>query len=102
MIKALINGILNIVSWVVNLVLTPINLLISNLFPDMSNAINNFNNMVDTYIGNTVSWAANFIPPLTKSMIVLGITFMITYYGVIWTYTLTIKLFNVIRKIKFW
>lgn len=102
MIKALINGILNIVSWVVNLVLTPVNLLIANLFPDMNTAISNFNNVLNNYVGNTLSWVANFIPPLTKNMIILGITFMISYYGVIWTYTLTIKVFNIIRKIKFW
>lgn len=102
MIKALINGILNIVSWVVNLILTPINLLIANLFPDMNTAISNFNNVINNYVGNTLSWASNFIPPLTKNMVVLALTFMITYYGVIWTYTMTIKVFNIIRKIKFW
>lgn len=102
MIKALLKGILNMVSWVVNLVLTPINLLIDGLFPDMSNAISNFNNMVNTYIGGAVNWCTTLIPPLTKNMLIIGITFLITYYGVIWSYTLILKLYNVIQKIKFW
>lgn len=102
MIKALLNGILNMAQWVVNLILTPINSLVNALFPDMSGAISNFNNMVNNYIGGSLSWFANLIPPITKSMILLGITFLIAYYGAIWSYTLVIKLYNVIQKVKFW
>ena len=44
MIKAIINGILNILMKVIDIVLTPINLLFDNLFPDVGNMISTFNN----------------------------------------------------------
>ena len=49
MIKALINGLLNLLGSVIGLVLTPINSLVANLFPSMSNAIATFNTFVSKY-----------------------------------------------------
>ena len=102
MIKALLNGIMKIVTSALDIVLLPVNTLIANIFPDMSNAINTFTNFVSTYIGGTLGYFFSILPPITSSIIILWFTFLITYYGVVWSYSLIVKIWNVIQKIKFW
>lgn len=102
MIKKLLNGILNMASSLVSLVLTPINLLIENLFPNMANAISTFNTFVNTYIGGSLSYFFNLLPPIFRSLLVIWFTFVIAYYGIIYTYLGIKKIYEVIQKIKFW
>ena len=102
MIKAILNGILSLVVSIVNVILTPINSIIDSLFPNMATAINNFTNMCNSFFSSGFTWLLQFIPPLTKQMILLWLTFEIAYYGIIWGYTLVIKIYNIIQKIKFW
>ena len=102
MIKALLNGIMKMVTSVLDIVLLPVNSLISNLFPDMSVAISRFTAFVNSYFGTGLTYFFQLIPPLTRNIIVLWFTFLITYYGVVWSYSLIIKIWNVIQKIKFW
>lgn len=102
MIKAIINGLMKLVTSILNIVLLPINTLIENIFPNMSSAINTFTNFVSTYIGGSIAYFSSLLPPISRSIIVLWLTFLITYYGVVWTYTGIMKIWNVIQKIKFW
>lgn len=87
---------------IIDIVLTPINLLVDGLFPNMSNAISSFNTMLNSYVGNSLSWFFSFVPPITKSILLIALTFLIGYYTFIWSYSLIIKLWNVIQKIKLW
>lgn len=102
MIKALLNGIMKIVTSALDIVLLPVNALIGNLFPNMSNAISSFTTFVNTYIGGTLGYFFSILPPICRSIIILWFTFLITYYGVVWSYSLIVKIWNVIHKIKFW
>lgn len=102
MIKAIINGIMKLVTSIIDIVLLPVNALINNIFPDFSSALSTFNNFITNYIGGSLSYFSSILPPITKNVIIIWLTFLITYYGIVWTYTLIIKIFNVIKKIKFW
>lgn len=102
MIKAILKGIMSLVSSIVGLILTPINALINGIFPDMSVYISNFNNFIHSNIFTPLSWVASFIPTGVKTLLLLWLSFLITYYTIIWTYTGIIKIYNVIRKVKFW
>ena len=102
MIKAIINGIMSLVSTILDIVLLPVNTLIGNIFPDMSNAISTFTTFITTYVGGSLAYFSSILPPITRSIIVLWLTFLITYYGVVWSYALIMKIWNVIQKIKFW
>lgn len=102
MIKAIINGLMSLVTSILNIVLLPINSLIENIFPNMSSAISTFTNFVNTYIGGSLGYFSSILPPISRSIIVLWFTFLITYYSVVWSYTLIMKIWNVIQKIKFW
>lgn len=102
MIKAIINGILNILMKVIDIVLTPLNLLFENLFPSASDLIGTFNTFVSTYIGGSLSFFFSLLPPLFRHLIVLFLTFTIAYYGVYYTYIGIKKIFDIIQKIKLW
>ena len=102
MIKALLNGILNIITTLVGFILTPINALFTNLFPDMSIAISTFNTFVNSYIGSALSYFFSLFPPIFKNLLVLWFTFVIAYYSIFYTYKAIIKIFTIIQKIKFW
>lgn len=102
MIKALLNGIMNIISMLVGFILTPINLLMSTLFPDMTNSINNFTYTVNNFIAPYVSYFFNLLPSRFASFLLLWLTFIVSYYSVYYTYLGIVKIFNIIQKIKFW
>ena len=102
MAKAIMKVIMKLVSSVVDIVLIPINALIGGIFPDFSNAISNFTSFVTNYVGGTIGYFASILPPITRSIIGLWLTFLVVYYGVAWSYSLITKIYNVIQKIKFW
>lgn len=102
LIKALLNGILNVITSLLNIFLLPINALIENIFPDMSSAISTFNNFINNYVGGTLSYFFSILPPIFRGLLVLWFTFVIAYYSVYYSYLAIIKIWNVIQKIKFW
>lgn len=102
MIEKIINGIMNLATKTIDLVLTPVNSLIENIFPNFSTIIGYFNTFVNQYIGSTLGWFFNLLPPITKQVMLLWFTFLVVYYGIVWSYNLIVKTYNVIQKIKFW
>lgn len=102
MIKALINGILNILMKVIDIVLTPLNLLFENLFPNVANMISTFSTFVNQYIGGSLSWFFSLLPPIFKGLLISFITFVIAYYGIYYTYVGIKKIFDIIQKVKLW
>lgn len=102
MIKALIKGLLKIITSILNVFLLPINALFENLFPDMSSAISTFNNFVNTYVGGTLSYFFSILPPIFRGLLVIWFTFLISYYTIYFTYHTLIKIWGIIQKIKFW
>ena len=72
MIKAIVNGLMSLVTSILNIVLLPINALIENIFPNMSSAINTFSNFVSTYIGGSLGYFASILPPIARSIIIVS------------------------------
>lgn len=102
MIKALLNGILTIITSILNVFLLPINALFENLFPDMTSAISTFNNFVNTYVGGTLSYFFSILPPIFRGLLVIWFTFLISYYTIYFSYHALIKIWGIIQKVKFW
>lgn len=102
MIKAIINGLLNVIMSILNVFLYPINALFENLFPDMTNAIGTFNTFVNDYVGGTLSYFFSILPPIFRSLLVLWITFLISYFTIYYTYQGMVKIWGIIQKVKFW
>lgn len=102
MIKAILNGIMSLVTNIISIVLLPVNALIGGIFPNFSQSISQFNSFVTNYVGGTISYFSSLLPPITRNIIAIWLAFLIVYYGVVWSYTLIVKIYNVIQKIKFW
>ena len=68
----------------------------------MTSAISHFNNFVTTYLGSTLSFFFNLLPPIFRSIVILWLTFLISYYTIYFSYLAIVKMFDIIQKIKFW
>lgn len=101
-LNTVLNVLTNLLISIVNFVLTPINLLVSNLFPDVSQYIAIFNNFVNTRIGTGFGYFFSILPPFTKGLIIIWLSFCVVYYPVYYTYIGIVKLYNVIQRIKLW
>lgn len=102
MIKAIFNGLFKIINSLLGIILSPLNSLLTSLFPDLGTYINNFMSLLDNYLIGIGSFIFNFIPPMTKGLLIVIATFWITYKSAVWTYHNLSKIFVLIKKIKFW
>ena len=102
MINSLIQGILSVITNVINFIFLPINLIFSSIFPDLSIQLGNFNDNFGSMLNRFGSYIGSIIPPGTKTIILLWLTFLISYYGIIWTYWLAVRTWTIIKKVKFW
>lgn len=101
-IKAFFNAIYKLALDVVNILIYPITAFVSTLFPDLSTYISAIQQFLVGTIVPVMAWFTNLLPPITKAVILLWLGFLLVYYTAVWTYTLSVKIFNVIRKVKFW
>ena len=102
MAKAIFNVFFKIIKKIVEIFLTPINLLVVNLFPNLSNIITTFNNAVSTLIGGTIGYFSSILPPITRTIILLWFSILISYYGVLFSIHVVMKVIEIIKKIKVW
>ena len=102
MINSLIQGILYTINNVISFVLLPINLIFATIFPNLSTQVSNFNTSFEGLLLRYGGYIGSIIPPGTKSIILLWLTFLISYYGIIWTYWLAVRTWTIIKKVKFW
>lgn len=101
MIKAILNGILNMISSLITLFLSPVNALLNGLFPNFGVVITAFNN-ITSYINSYISYFLYLIPPTTKTILIMFLTLYISYMGIRLTYVGITKIFGIIQRIKFW
>lgn len=102
MAKAIFNVLFKIIKVVLDVGLSPVNLLVANLFPDFAILLSTFNNNVSRYVGGMLGYFSYMIPSTTKSLIVLYLTFLISYYSISYAVYAVIKIFKIIQRIKFW
>lgn len=100
--KILLKVLFNTIYGIVNTILFPINALVSTLFPDFSALITTLSLSIQTFINTTFTWFINILPPYTKVAIIIYITFLITYYTISITLHYILKVFQIIKNIKFW
>ena len=102
MAKALFNVLFLVIKSILDIGLAPVNLLVVNLLPDFSSIISNFNNFVSTYVGSMIGYFSNLLPPITKNIVIIYLTFLISYYTISYAAHVIIKIFKIIQRIKFW
>lgn len=102
MAKAIFKVLLKFIKSVVDVILSPINLLVANLLPDLSQMISTFNNGVSRVIGSGLGYFANFLPPYTRTLILVYLGFLITYYTITISVHAILKIINIIKEVKIW
>ncbi|MDE5553441.1 MAG: hypothetical protein K2I67_02730 [Malacoplasma sp.] len=96
------NIFLNLIKSIVNIFLAPINIVVSTMFPDLSFIISTFNNAVERLIGPSLGFFSHLLPPITRSLISLYLSALLSYYATSFTVHAIIKIVKLIKEIKFW
>lgn len=102
MAKAIFNVFFKIINALLAVILAPVNLLVKNAFPDFSNMISTFNNFLNTYIGGSLSWFFSILPPNTRSIVLIYLALLVAYYSISISLHAILKVYTVIKNIKFW
>ena len=101
-----IYGFLDFLLWllslIVKIVLIPVDVLFKFLMPDLSGVLSNFSNSLIYLSSAPFAFFFNLLPPITRTIIGLWLTLLISYYTILWTYRGIILIPKVINKIKFW
>lgn len=102
MAKIIFSVFFGIIKSVVGIMLTPINAIITGLFPGLGLIISTFNNSLVVVVGGTMSWFAYLLPPTTKQLILLWLSILVGYYTIVYSIHAILKIFSIIKTIKFW
>lgn len=102
MAKAIFKVLFKIIKGIAELFLAPVNLLIANLFPDFANMINIFNTAVSRLIGGGLAYFSSILPPNTRSMISLYLIVLISYYTIMISFHLIMKVITILKNLKVW
>lgn len=102
MVKIFFNIFFNVIYSILDFILTPVNSLVNTLLPDLSVLISNFNNFMNIYIGGTLAFFGNLIPPITKAMILLYLGYLVGRMIVILNVHVLLTIFKAIKNIKIW
>ena len=102
MFKALFNVLFSVITGLVNVVLAPINLLVSNLLPDFSEMVATFYYVLNNIIGSGFTYFFSILPPHCRSVVIIYLTFLVSFYTVSISAHAILKVYTVIQKIKVW
>lgn len=102
MIKLFFEIFLFLISSIVNVFLYPINVLISNVFPDFTYYVANYTNSIKIFVADTISYFSNFLPPLTKDLILLYLSILLIYYSLSIAVHAIMKVIHIIKQVKIW
>lgn len=102
MAKALFSVLFKVIKAIANVILAPINLLVVNLLPNFSSLITTFNNAVSTFINNGVMFFFNILPPNARTLVILWLTFLVSYYSISLSIHFVLKVYKLIKQIKIW
>lgn len=102
MARAIFKVFFDVIVALTNVILTPINAIVSTLFPDLSSVIARFNYAISNYLGSGLAWFWSIIPTNCKSLIILYLTILISYYTISISVHAILKVYTIIKNIKIW
>ena len=88
MAKAIFNVFFKIINGVASVLLFPVNKL--------------FNTVVNNYIGDGVAYFFTILPPNTRSVVLIYLALLVSYYTVSISLHAILKVYTIIKNIKFW
>ena len=102
MARAIFKVFFAIIVSLTNVILTPINLFVANLFPNLAQVLAKFNYACNTYLGSGLTWFWSIIPSGCKTLIIIYLTILISYYTVSISIHIILKVYTIIKSIKIW
>lgn len=102
MAKAIFNVFFKLINAIISVILYPINALVTGVFPDFAEMIATFNYVLDNYIGGGVAYFFSILPPTCRGIVLLYLTLLVAYYTVSASIHAILKIYTIIKNIKFW
>lgn len=102
MAKAIFNVFFKVIKGIANIILQPVNALVVTIFPNFSNLITAFNNAIMLFLGNGIAYFFHIFPPNTRNLVIIWLTFLISYYSISFTIHGILKVYKLIKQIKIW
>lgn len=99
--QAIFNVLFGVIVGLANIFLAPINAIVSTFIPDLSSAINSFTSGLNL-VSSLFSYFSYLVPPNTRALIVLYLTFLISYYTISFSVHAIIRIVEIIKKVKVW
>lgn len=92
---SLITGLVQVILW-------PINQLASGLLPDLSLVVTKFTYTLNNYVGRGLVWFFHILPSGVRSLIIIYIVVLISYYTISISIHAILKVYHIIQRVKFW
>lgn len=87
---------------VVNTILSPINNFLDTMFPDLSGIIEMFDNFLSNYIAPFINYFFHLLPPNAMNVLLIYISVLGIFYVITIGTHIIIKVFEIIKNLKFW
>lgn len=98
--KAILTAILKFIGVLISIIMIPFNALIEAVLPDLSSSIQTFNSAINIYFTNNIAWFFNLIPPNTRFLIIIMLTFTISYYTATIAIHIGVVIIDVAKRIR--
>lgn len=102
MAKIIFSVFFGIISTVIRVITAPINAIVVNMFPSLGLIMSTFNSSIELFAASPIGWFAYLLPPTTRSIVLLWLTLLISYYTILFSIHVILKIFKIIKTIKFW
>ena len=102
MAKGIFNTFFKIIGSIVTAILTPVNALVNGAFPDFSLMVNKFTASINTFLGSSLAYFFNILPPTTRTVVQTYLALLVVYYTISISLHAILKVYTVIRNIKIW
>ena len=99
MVKALINGIFNVILSVASVFTSPISSAISGTLPQVADAVSSITRLINLILG-VIPYFLHLIPPLTRGAIYIVITFWVAQQPVLYVYRGIMQILNLVKRIN--
>lgn len=99
MVKALINGIFNVILSVASIFTSPISNAINGTLPQVSSAISSITSLINMVL-SVIPYFLHLIPPLTRVAIYSVLSFWVAQQPVLYAYRGIMQILNLIKRIN--
>lgn len=102
MFKVLFDVLFGVIIAIVNVIMIPIQALVENFVPEIGDFISKFYGVLNNVIGGGFSFFYHLLPPTSRTLLVVYLTFLISFYTISISAHAILKVYTIIKRIKVW